>query len=125
MHDGKSSILKIGFIFVACKQKQNQFVLPVFSVFVGLNANQEMRRYVDTQGRTYSSWNAWENENSLPMLKYAYPSRGYFTCSPDGSYEFDLARNPHIKYATSPRCKISKRVLNQADVVSGITSLGA
>ena len=116
--------LKVGFIIVACKQKENQFTLPVFAVHRGLNSKgQDLRGYVDSQGRTYSNWSDWEEGNTLPMLKYAYPRSGYYTCQ-DGAYTFDLDRDPVIKYGTSPRCDLSERILSQTDVVAGITSFG-
>lgn len=117
--------LRVGFIFVACKQEQTEFVIPVFSVYVGEDEKGIARRkYVDTQGRVYKDWTDWKANNRLPMLKYAYPTRGFFTCSGNDQGEFSEERDPDVEYGTSPACDASSRVLRQTDNVAAIVSIG-
>lgn len=58
------------------------------------------------------------------MLKYCYPSRGYYTCSQCNIYEFDPEKEPDADFGTSPACDSSARVARQFDILSDVTSLG-
>ena len=120
-----ATALRINIIFISCKQEENEFVLPVFTVFVGSDEKgADRRNYIDTQCRIYKDWEDWKNNNSLPMLKYAYPERGFYSCSGSWSYEFDEKRDPDIGYGTSPQCDVSSRIFRQTDNASALVSLG-
>lgn len=117
--------IRVGFIFISCKQDEKEFVLPVFSVFVGTDdQGGDRRKYVDTRCRTYKDWDNWKTDNQLPMLKYAYPTRGFFTCSGNNTYKFDENRNPDVEHATSPQCDLSSRICGVADGVSAFALFG-
>lgn len=120
-----SKRLLVGIIVVVCKQEEAEFPLPIFSVFCGCDPMNPhaARSYVDTQRRTYKSWVDWEESNTLPMLKYAFPRRGFFTCSTNCSYEFDVNKEPDIAFGTSPACNLSSRIFGTTDTVAGVTSL--
>lgn len=123
--DSPAKALRVGFLFIACKQEETEFVMPVFSVFAGLDSEgAEFRKYVDTQCRIYNNWTDWKENNCLPMLKYAYPTRGFFSCSGGYSYEFDEKKNPDVEYGTTPQCDFSSRLFRQVDSVSAVASLG-
>jgi Domain of unknown function (DUF4781) len=119
------TVLRVGFIFISCNQEETEFVLPLFSVFVGTDdQGKDKRQYVDTQYRIYRDWDDWKTNNRLPMLKYAYPQRGFFTCSGNWTYHFDEDCDPDVESGTSPQCDLSSRILRQADNLTAITSLG-
>lgn len=124
--NGSSKKLLAGIIVIACKQEETEYSVPLFSVFTGCDPcnPHAARSYVDTQRRTYSSWEDWKNNNTMPMLKYAYPRRGFFTSATSCKYEFDEKKDPDIEFATSPACKLSTRIFGTTDVVAGITSFG-
>lgn len=116
---------RVGFIFVFCKQNDNEFAVPVFSVFVGTDGKgNDMRNFVDTQGRTYKDWDDWKNNNCLPKLDYAYPELGYFTCSGNSSYEYDPEQDPDIEYGSSPQSSVTSDILKWTDVGTSVASLG-
>ncbi|KAI2807891.1 hypothetical protein BLOT_005831, partial [Blomia tropicalis] len=119
----KKSLL-VGFIVVACKQEESEYVLPIFSVFIDDDPKvaSAKRVYIDTQQRVYSGWDDWKSNNNMPMLKYAYPRRGFFTCSSHCRYEFDPEKDPDIEFGTSPACDLSARIFRQTDTVTGITA---
>lgn len=116
----------VGMIFIACKQEKMEYVLPIFSVFTGHDPENAFaaRSYVDTQKRVYGSWEDWKSNNTMPMLKYAYPRRGFFTASRACSYEFDAEKDPDIEFGTSPACDVTSRIFGTTDVVTGLTALG-
>lgn len=118
--------LLVGIIMVACKQGDQEYVIPMFSIFAGENAEDATSRrfYVDIHRRVYKSWDDWKANNMLPMLKYAYPKYGFFSCSGDCSFKFDASQVPDIEFANSPQCELSSRVLQTTDVVGIVTSLG-
>ena len=117
--------LRVGIIFIACKQSENEFLLPIFRVYVGDDSNNlEISNYIDTNCRIYKNWTDWKENNKLPMLKYCYPSRGYYTCSQSNIYKFDPEKEPDADFGTSPACDLSARVARQFDILSGVTSLG-
>ena len=119
----KKSLL-VGIIVVACKQEESEYVLPIFSVFIDDDPKvaSAKRVYIDTQQRVYSGWDDWKSNNNMPMLKYAYPRRGFFTCSSHCRYEFDPEKDPDIEFGTSPACDLSARIFRQTDTVTGITA---
>lgn len=117
--DAPVSSLRLGFVFIYCKQEKNEFVVPVFSVHVG----NEKRNFVGTDGRIYSSWSDWKNNNCLPKMSYAYPKDGYFTCQ-SGTYEFDPQRDPIIEYGESPQSSTASEVLKGVDIATSIISIG-
>jgi len=124
--DSPVSKLRVGFIIVSCKQNENEFSLPVFSVYVGKGSRgQDLRKFVDTHGRTYQDWEDWKKNNCLPKLQYAYPKFGYFTCSPDGSYEFDAEKDPIIEYGLSPQSSIGSEILTATDIATSVVSIGS
>lgn len=123
--NNSSKRLLVGIIVIACKQEESEYPLPIFSIFTGddpYNAHAA-RAYVDTQLRTYSSWDDWKENNTLPMLKYAFPSRGFFSSSSGCGYEFDANKKPDVEFGTSPACNLSSRIFGTTDTVAGITSL--
>jgi hypothetical protein len=117
--------LGVGFVFVACKQDEHEFPVPVFSVFVGVDGNGgDKRNFVDTQGRTYKDWDDWKNNNCLPKLEYCYPKFGYFTCNASGYYEFDADRDPVVEFGWSPQSSTTAAVLSVVDTTTTFTSFG-
>ncbi|KAI8770963.1 hypothetical protein BgiBS90_027682 [Biomphalaria glabrata] len=127
VHQKSSSTeLRIGFIFICCKQDKSPFALPLFSVFVGKDTSgRDLRTFVDLQGRTYKDWDDWKSSNCLPELEYCYPTRGFFTCSGDESYKFDAERDPDVEFGKSPASKTSTWLLGKADTVTAITSFAS
>jgi hypothetical protein len=123
-NDCPATTLRVGIIFISCKQQENEFLLPIFRVYVG-NNNGDLSKFVDTNCRVYNNWTDWKDNNKLPMLKYCYPSRGYYTCSSNGYYQFEPDEDPHVDFGTSPACDFLARVARQTDVLSGVTSLGS
>lgn len=87
-----------------------------------LNEN-EHGAYVDTHCRTYSNWDDWKCNNTLPMMKYCYPKSGYYTCK-DGECAFDENRDPIVEFGETPSSNVSSQVLRYTDTASGIISLG-
>lgn len=118
--------LLVGIIMIACKQGDQEYVLPMFSIFAGENTEDAAakRFYVDIHRRVYKSWDDWKANNTLPMLKYGYPKYGFFSCSGDCSYKFNASQEPDVEFANSPQCELSSRVLSTTDVVGVVTSLG-
>jgi len=93
-------------------------------VFVGSDeTGADRRSYIDTQCRVYKDWEDWKTNNCLPMLKYAYPERGFYTCSGNNAYEFDEKRDPDVVFGTSPQCDVSSRIFRQADIATSVTSI--
>jgi hypothetical protein len=121
----KNKKLLVGIIVVACKEKSKEFVMPVFSVFTGINPcdPSAKRTYVDTERRVYKTWDKWKNNNKMPMLKYAYPRRGFFTCSQDHAYEFDEEKEPDIEFGNSPACFVTRRIIGTTDNLSTILAI--
>lgn len=122
---GKKQLL-VGIIVIACKEEDKEYALPIFSVFTGYDPcnPHAARAYVDTHKRTYKSWDDWKSNNTMPMLKYAFPTRGFFTASKNCEYVFDSEKDPDIEFGTSPACDLSTRIFGTADIVTGITSFG-
>ncbi|CAF1069009.1 unnamed protein product [Adineta steineri] len=118
--------LQVGILFISCKQQQNEFLLPVFRVYTGDdNNNVQLSKYIDTNCRVYKDWSDWKKNNKLPMMKYCYPLEGFYTCSNDNTYRFESDQDPAVHFGTSPACGFLPRVARQADVLSGVTSLGS
>lgn len=113
-------------IIVMCKQEEVEFMVPLFSVFTGSDPFSDCtsRSYIDNQRRVYSSWDDWLANNTLPMLKYAVPRYGFYSCSEKCSYEFDPDKDPQIRFETSPACNITSRIFGTTDTVAAITSFG-
>lgn len=120
-----SKRILVGIIVIACKQEETEYVLPIFSIFTGCDPTNPhaARAYVDTQKRTYESWEDWKINNTMPMLKYAYPRRGFFTSALSCSYEFDSDKDPDVEFGTSPACNLSSRIFGTTDTLAGVTSL--
>ncbi|CAL4122645.1 unnamed protein product [Meganyctiphanes norvegica] len=114
--------VKVSFLIIACKKEDSEFSLPIICVLAGRVNNKDIRQFVDNQGRIYKSWDDWKQNNTLPMLKYAYPTSGFLSCCED-KYEFDAERDPCVSFDTSPQCNLWTRILRQTDTASGITSL--
>ena len=94
-------------------------------MFVGSDeTGADRRSYIDTHCRVYKDWEDWKTNNCLPMLKYAYPERGFYTCSGNNAYEFDEKRDPDVAFGTSPQCDVSSRIFRQADIATSVTSIG-
>lgn len=123
-NDSPATNLRVGILFIACKQLENEFLLPIFRVYVGDN-DGDLSKFVDTNCRVYKNWTDWKDNNKLPMLKYCYPSRGYYTCSNGAYYKFEPDQDPDVDFGTSPACDFLARVVRQTDVLSGVTSLGS
>jgi hypothetical protein len=122
--NGSKKQLLVGIIVVACKEEEKEYVLPMFSVFNGYDPSNPhgARHYIDTQRRIYKSWDDWKSNNTMPMLKYAFPRRGFFTASKNCEYLFDAEKEPDIEFGTSPACDVSSRIFGTADIVTGVTS---
>ncbi|KAH9402950.1 hypothetical protein TYRP_015714 [Tyrophagus putrescentiae] len=118
--------LLVGIIFVVCKENEKEYSVPIFSLFA--NGNPEIataeRWYIDTQCRIYKSWSDWETNNLMPMLKYAYPKNGFFSCADSLSYEFDETKEPVVKFGSSPQCNKMSRIFRGTDTLSMVTALG-
>ncbi|CAF1114363.1 unnamed protein product [Adineta ricciae] len=114
--------LRVGIIFISCKELEKEFLLPIFRVYVG-DSNRDLANFIDTNCRVYQNWTDWTKNNKLPMLKYCYPSRGFYTCSHANSYMFDPNQDPDIDFGTSPACDFTARVARQLDIFSGVTAL--
>jgi hypothetical protein len=113
-------------IIVMCKQEEIEFMIPLFAVLTGgdpFDATSP-RCYIDNQRRTYSSWEDWKANNTLPMLKCAFPRFGFYSCSKACRYEFDPDKDPEIAFETSPACNVMSRIFGTTDTVAAITSLG-
>jgi hypothetical protein len=122
----QADYLYVAFVFVCCKQDANEFYVPVFRVRTETKYGVVDRAaYVDTNCRVYTSWPDWEANNRMPMLKYCYPTRGFYTCSGNDKHVFDPAKSPDLTYGTSPACDFISRLGRQCDLFSGVTSLGA
>ena len=126
VRDDASSTINIGFAFVVCHEegKENEYCVPVFSVLVGTENNNDKRAFVDTQGRIYESWDDWKSNNCLPRVEIAYPKHGYFTCNEDGSYAFDNQIDPIIEFGESPQCSAWSTTKTVGDIITTVTSLG-
>ncbi len=123
-HDrSKAKALRIGFAFVACKMKDSKFLVPVFSVSVGVSSDSKDMAFVDAQCRTYKSWEDWIKNNKLPDLDYCYPQDGYFTCTP-GKIEFDPEKAVLVKFGESPAASLLSKGGTATDIVSSVVSLG-
>lgn len=120
--------LYVGMIKIACKQGEAEYELPLFTVFSDRENPEKnaacAKYYIDSQKRIYKSWNDWKENNVLPMLKYAYPKYGFFSCSNDCTYSFDKTKEVAIEFATSPACNITSRIFRGTDAVSIVTTLG-
>lgn len=128
IHEEKNNSSKrilVGIVVIICKKEASEYSLPIFSIFTGDDPcnPHAARAYVDTQLRTYASWEDWKTNNTLPMLKYAYPTRGFFTSSSSCTYEFDVDKEPDVEFGTSPACYLTSRVFGTTDIVTGATSL--
>ena len=121
-----SVLINIGFAFVICCQinDKKEFPVPVFSVLVGTEKDRDIRNFVDTQGRTYKTWDNWKKTNCLPKAEIAYPKHGYFTCDEDGWYDFDINADPVIEFGKSPNCSALSTAKTVGDYVGTATSLG-
>ena len=74
-NESPATTLQTGIVFICCKQEANEFVLPVFRVNVAApSTGADSSKFIDRNCRVYNDWNDWKNNNSLPMLKYCYPS---------------------------------------------------
>lgn len=123
----KSKLTKyqISFVFVYCKKGDQEFPVPLISIYVGEDKDgNDMRKFVDTQGRTYNCWNDWKKNNKLPQLEYCYPTKGFFTCSGDNRYEFNPLEDPDVEYGKSPKSSVLSKVLTVTDVSSTVVSIG-
>ncbi|TMS39037.1 hypothetical protein L596_005631 [Steinernema carpocapsae] len=122
--EARRNPLLVFIIFILCKDEDVEFSVPVFRV---ATSNAEIPRlgnqYVDTAGRIYANWKDWEEHNTLPMMKYAYPEFGYYTCDVSGEYDYNPKRAPRVKFGTTPCCDLSSRVGRIFDTGSGVTSL--
>lgn len=120
--------LLVGTIFIYCKTKENEFILPIFRLYTGSNsqpktADDGSNVFIDMQRRTYSDWNDWKYKNVLPKLEYYYPRLGFFTASGAGNnFIFDPDKDPDIEYGTSPACDVSSKVLNFTDKITALTT---
>ncbi|XP_076625984.1 uncharacterized protein LOC143344136 [Colletes latitarsis] len=111
--------LHVGIIFVYCKQDDKQFYVPIFRIRI--NETTEESYYVDTNCRVYESWNDWEKNNKLEMMLYCYPKPGFYTCSKDSRYKFDVKGDVALEFGTSPACDLISRIGRTLDVTSGVT----
>ncbi|GMS93138.1 hypothetical protein PENTCL1PPCAC_15313 [Pristionchus entomophagus] len=80
--------------------------------------------YMDTFKRVYKSWQDWQDSNKFPMMKYCFPTPGYYSCS-EVHDKYNENESPRISFGTSPACDISARVASTLDVSSMITSFGS
>ncbi|GMS79842.1 hypothetical protein PENTCL1PPCAC_2017 [Pristionchus entomophagus] len=108
---------KLGFIFVFCKEGKEEYQVPLFRLMWEEDEKHIWSRYIDTGCRVYESAADWENNNRLPMLKYCYPTRLFYTYVGNNTYSFDADKDVSVKYGTSPACDLVSRIVRVADVV--------
>ena len=90
-------------LVIACKKdEKDEFQVPIFAVY---NEASNILGYVDHMGRVYKDWKDWKTNNTLPMLKYGYPTNGYFSCDPY-SHKFDMSKEPCVTFDNSPNCSV-------------------
>lgn len=111
--------LRMNIIFISCKQGENEFLSPIFRVYIDKDKNNdEISYYIDTNCRVYKSWTDWKQNNTLSSLKYCYPTRGFYTCSRDNTYKFDPEKEPDVEF-----CDCTGKLVKHIDIVSSITAL--
>ena len=77
-NESPATTLQVGIVFICCKQEASEFTLPIFRVKVAApSSTVDYAKYVDRNCRVYNNWKDWTDNNTLPMLKYCYPSRYY------------------------------------------------
>uniref|UniRef100_A0A7E4VDQ8 DUF4781 domain-containing protein n=1 Tax=Panagrellus redivivus TaxID=6233 RepID=A0A7E4VDQ8_PANRE len=107
-------------VFIFCKMDEAEFRVPLFRVGTGEDLMEG--KYVDSNLRVYNDWNDWKDNNCLPMMKYAIPVDGYYTCEA-GVYEFDANKKPLIEFVFSPACRTTSKAGRTADSVASVTAL--
>ncbi|XP_076179969.1 uncharacterized protein LOC143153070 [Ptiloglossa arizonensis] len=112
----KLSQLHTGIVFVSCLVSKTAYTVPIFRVRIN---KSEESYFVDLQTRVYKSWKDWEENNVLPMMKYCYPRYGFYTCSGNNSYEFDIDCDVDLTFGTSPSCNVTARTGKVLDVGAG------
>ncbi|EYC06651.1 hypothetical protein Y032_0074g817 [Ancylostoma ceylanicum] len=110
------SRFKLGFIFVFCKQGDEEYQVPLFRLLWD-ESDEHTSRYIDTACRVYESAQDWRDNNCMPMMKYCYPKRLFYTCSSGYDYRFDPDEKTVLQFGTSPACDFLSRVGRTLDVV--------
>ncbi|GMS93019.1 hypothetical protein PENTCL1PPCAC_15194 [Pristionchus entomophagus] len=117
---GKDAAVEIMPLFICCKSNQLEYTLPIFR----LRLDDETIKYLDTFKRVYKSWQDWQDNNKFPMMKYCFPTPGFYSCS-EVHEKYNENESPRISFGTSPACDVSARVASTLDVSSMITSFGS
>ncbi|KAF8358273.1 hypothetical protein PRIPAC_93268 [Pristionchus pacificus] len=108
---------KLGFLFIFCKEGKSTYQVPLFRLMWKETETTISSRYIDTGCRVYESANDWKEKNRLPMLKYCYPSRLFYTYKGSDSMKFDADKDVSVEYGMSPACDLVNRIVGVADVV--------
>ncbi|CAJ0594874.1 unnamed protein product [Cylicocyclus nassatus] len=114
---------RLGFIFICCKEGEKQYQVPLFRLVWNCEGGVNDVRYIDTSCRVYKSAQDWKDNNRLPMLKYCYPKRLFYTCSDSYDYDFDVDKDVVLEYGTSPACDLTARLGRIGDVVISTTAM--
>uniref|UniRef100_A0AC35TSD8 DUF4781 domain-containing protein n=1 Tax=Rhabditophanes sp. KR3021 TaxID=114890 RepID=A0AC35TSD8_9BILA len=115
-------------IFVVCKEGDKPVHMqPLFCLFADGDPETANcgRRYIDMSCRTYKDWTDWKENNTLPIMEYAYPKYGFFSCSAYKEYEFDENRVPNVEFGESPRSSVGSQVARATDITTSIVGLVA
>ncbi|KAK6029334.1 hypothetical protein OSTOST_04559 [Ostertagia ostertagi] len=113
---------QLGFIFIFCKEGDKEYQVPLFRLLWQKNDYRDDVRYIDTACRVYENAQDWKDNNCLPMMKYCFPERLYYTCNTGGAYEFDPERQTDVGFGTSPACDLLARIGRIADVTISVVA---
>ncbi|KAF1755036.1 hypothetical protein GCK72_021604 [Caenorhabditis remanei] len=114
--------MKLGFIFVFCKEGEKEYQVPLFRLLWEKKNGQDTNRYIDTSLRVYDGFSDWKNNNHMPMMKYCHPKKLFYTCHSEWEYQFDPDEEVAVGFNTSPACDLSARIGKSADVI--VTTVG-
>ncbi|EFO91700.1 hypothetical protein CRE_06059 [Caenorhabditis remanei] len=109
--------IKLGFVFVYCKEGEKEYQVPLFRLL--WDANTGSSRFIDTSLRVYTDAEDWKANNRMPMMKYCFPANLYYTCDKSsGAYNFDPKQEVAVGFDTSPACNFLSRVFSITDQVN-------
>uniref|UniRef100_A0A914Y2R7 DUF4781 domain-containing protein n=1 Tax=Panagrolaimus superbus TaxID=310955 RepID=A0A914Y2R7_9BILA len=101
-----SELFEVGVVFVCCKLKAFEFIVPVFCV----KREERKPKFVDCFADDFESWNHWKENNRLPLMKYCFPANGIYTSVEYHTIVYDKSMEPHLEYGTTPSCDLTKRL---------------
>uniref|UniRef100_A0A914Q149 DUF4781 domain-containing protein n=1 Tax=Panagrolaimus davidi TaxID=227884 RepID=A0A914Q149_9BILA len=99
-------IFEVGVIFVCCKLKAFEFIIPIFCV----KCYERKPKFVDSFGDDFDTWIQWKETNKLPLMKYCFPANGIYTSVECNVIVYDKNVEPHLEYGTTPSCDLTKRL---------------